>query len=152
MLSKYFTQYVSKFGIPSSGHRTGKDQSSSQFPRKAILKNVQSTEQLHIFHVSKVMLKILQARLQHYASQQISDVQAGFSKGRGIRDQIANIHFLACIKKAGEFQKNISASSTTLKPLTVWIMTNYGKFLERWEYQTILPVSWKTWMWSRSNS
>ena len=54
------------------------------------------------------MLKILQARRQHYASQQISDVQAGFRKGRGIRDQIANIHFLAFIKKAREFQKNIS--------------------------------------------
>ena len=56
---------------------------------------------------SKVMLKILQARLQHYTNQEISDVQVGFRKGRGIRDQIANIHFLAFIKKAREFQKNI---------------------------------------------
>ena len=53
------------------------------------------------------MLKILQVRLQHYANQEISDVQVGFRKGRGIRDQIANIHFLAFIKKAREFQKNI---------------------------------------------
>ena len=53
------------------------------------------------------MLKIPQARLQHYANQEISDVQVGFRKGRGIRDQIANIHFLASIKKAREFQKNI---------------------------------------------
>ena len=60
-----------------------------------------------IFHTSKVMLKIPQARLQHYANQEISDVQVGFRKGRGIRDQIANIHFLASIKKAREFQKNI---------------------------------------------
>ena len=68
------------------------------------------------------MLKILQARRQHYASQQISDVQAGFRKGRGIRDQIANIHWI--IEKAREFQKktSTSVSLTTLKPLTVWII------------------------------
>ena len=87
------------------------------------------------------MLKILHARLQHYVDQELSDVQAGFRKGTGTRDQIANIHWV--IEKAREFQKriSISVSSTTLKPLTVWIMTNCGKLLERWEYQTILPVS-----------
>ena len=60
-----------------------------------------------ISKATKVMLKILQARLQHYTNQEISDVQVGFRKGRGIRDQIVNIHFLAFIKKAREFQKNI---------------------------------------------
>ena len=58
-----------------------------------------------ISHASKVMLKILQARLQQYVNHEIPDVQAGFRKGRGIRDQIANIHWI--IKKAREFQKNI---------------------------------------------
>ena len=58
-----------------------------------------------ISHVSKVMLKILQARLQQYVNSELSDVQAGFSKGRGARDQIANIHQI--IEKAREFQKNI---------------------------------------------
>ena len=58
-----------------------------------------------ISHASKVMLKILQARLQQYMNQEIPDVQAGFRKGRGTRDQIANIHWI--IKKAREFQKNI---------------------------------------------
>ena len=58
-----------------------------------------------ISHASKVMLKILQARLQHYMNCELSDVQAGFRKGRGTRDQIANIHWI--IKKAREFQKNI---------------------------------------------
>ena len=58
-----------------------------------------------ISHVSKVMLKILQARLQQYLNNEIPDVQAGFRKGKGTRDQIANIHWI--IEKAREFQKNI---------------------------------------------
>ena len=86
------------------------------------------------------MLKILQARLQQYMNRQLSDIQAGFRKSRGTRDQFANIHWM--IEKSREFQKNIYlVSSTTIKPLTVWIMTNGGKLLERWEYQTIIPVS-----------
>ena len=58
-----------------------------------------------ISHASKVMLKILQARLQEYVNHELSDVEAGFRKGRGTRDQIANIHWI--IEKAREFQKNI---------------------------------------------
>ena len=78
------------------------------------------------------MLKILHARLQNYANQELPDVQAGFRKGRGTRDQIANIHWI--IEKAREFQekKSTSVSSTMLKPLTMWIITNCGKFLKRW--------------------
>ena len=87
----------------------------------------------------KVMLKILQARLQQYMNWELPDVQAGFRKGRGTRDQIANIHRI--IEKARDFRKNISASLTTLKSLTVWITVNCGKLLNRWEYQIILPVS-----------
>ena len=76
----------------SSGQRTGKDQFSFQYRRKAIPKNVQTTTQLYSFsHASKVMLKILQARLQQHVNRELADVQAGFRKGRGIRDQIANI-------------------------------------------------------------
>ena len=81
-----------------------------------------------ISHASKVMLKILQARLQQYVNREIPDVQAGFRKGRGTRDQIANIRLI--IEKASEFQKNSTASLTPLKPLTVWITTNCGKFLK----------------------
>ena len=92
-----------------------------------------------ISHTSKVMLKIVQTRLQQYMNQELPDVQAGFSKGRGTRDQIANIYWI--IQKAREFQKiSISASLTTLKPLTVCIITNCGKLLKRWEYQTTLPA------------
>ena len=69
-------------------------------------KNAQTTAQLHSSqHASKVMLKILQARLQQYVNRERPDVQAGFRKGRGTRDQIANICWI--IKKAREFQKNI---------------------------------------------
>ena len=68
-------------------------------------KNAQTTAQLHSSHTRKVMLKILQARLQQYMNCELPDVQAGFRKGRGTRDQIANIHWI--MEKAREFQKNI---------------------------------------------
>ena len=68
-------------------------------------KNVQTTAQLYSSHASKVKLKILQARLQQYVNQELSDVQIRFRKGRGTRDQIANICWI--IEKAREFQKNI---------------------------------------------
>ena len=66
-------------------------------------KNVQTTAQLHSSHASKVMLKILQGRLQQHMNRELPDVHAGFRKGRGTRDQIANIHWI--IEKAREFQK-----------------------------------------------
>ena len=88
-----------------------------------------------ISHASKVMLKILQARLQQYVNRELPDVQAGFRKGRGTRDQIANIRWI--MEKAREFQKtSISALLTMPKPLTVVITINCGKFFKRWEYQT----------------
>ena len=74
-------------------------------------------------HASKVRLKNLQARLHLYVNQEIPDVQTGFRKVRGTRDQIANICWIT--EKAREFQKNICFSLTTLKPLTVWITTNW---------------------------
>ena len=75
------------------------------------------------------MLKILHARFQHYENQEIPNVQAGFRKGRGTRDQIANIRWI--IEKTREFQKtSTSVSSTTLKPLIVWITTNWKTLKE----------------------
>ena len=80
-----------------------------------------------ISHASRVMLKILQARLQQYVNRELPDVQAGFRKGRGTRDQIANIRWI--IENAREFQKtSISALLPMPKPLTVWITINCGKF------------------------
>ena len=89
---------------------------------------------------SKVMLKVLHTGLQHYVNEELSDVQAGFSKRRGTRDQIANTLWI--IEKQGNSRKtSTSVSSTTLQTLTMWIITNCGKLLKRCEYQTILPVS-----------
>ena len=79
---------------------------------------------------------------------ELPDVQAGFRKGRGTRDQIAN----SCwnFEKAREFQKNIYFTLLTMpKPLTVWITTNCGKFWKRWEYQTTWPASWEICMQDR---
>ena len=80
------------------------------------------------------MLKILQARLQRYMSRELPDVQAGFRKGRGTRDQIANIRWI--IEKESSRKTSISALLTMPKPLIVWITINCGKFFKRWEYQT----------------
>ena len=79
-----------------------------------------------ISHASKVMLKILQTRLQQYMNHELPDVQGEFRKGRGTRDQTANICWI--VKKAREFQTSTSALLTMPKPLTVWITINCGKF------------------------
>ena len=81
-----------------------------------------------ISHASRVILKILQSRLQQYVNHELPEVQAGYRKGRGIRDQIANIHWI--MERAIEFHKKISicALLTMPKPLTVWIIVNGGKF------------------------
>ena len=88
--------------LGNSAVATGKGRFSFQSQRNAMPNN---TAQLHSSHTSKVMLKILQARLQQYMNHELPDSQAGFRKGRGTRDQIANIHWI--IEKAKEFQKNI---------------------------------------------
>ena len=86
-----------------------------------------------ISHASKVMLKILQARLQQHVNRELPDVQAGFRKGRGTRDQIANIRWI--IEKAREFQKNNFCFIDYAK-VFVWITINCGKFFKRLKYQT----------------
>ena len=123
----------------SRGHRTEKGQLSFQSQKG----NAEECSHYHtialISHGSKVILKILQARLQQYMNWDLPDVQAWFRKGRGARDQIANIHWIT--EKAREFQKNIYFCFTDYtKAFDVWI-TNCGKFLKRWEYQTTLPAS-----------
>ena len=88
------------------------------------------------------MLKILQARLQQYVNCELSDVQAGFTKGRGTRDQIANIQWI--IEKAREFQKNIYFCFIDYaKAFDHVDHNNGGKFLKRWEYQITWPDSWE---------
>ena len=95
----------------------------------------------HVGPISMVMFKIPQARLQKYMNQEIPHVQAGFRKGRRTRDQIANIHWTTGKNKRIPEKTSTSSSLTMLKPLTVWITTNCGKFLKKWEYQTTLSAS-----------
>ena len=104
MLLKCCTQYANKFGKPNNGHR--KRSVFIPIPKKGNAKEYSNNHtNALISQASKVMLKILQARLQQYVNREFPDVQAGFRKGRSTKEQIANIHWL--IKKAREFQKNI---------------------------------------------
>ena len=129
ILLKCCTQYTSKFGKLSSGHRTGKGQFSFQSLRKAM--NAKECSNYRtvalISHASKVMLKILYARLQQYMNCELPDVQAGFRKGRGTRDQIISIHWIIENQESSR-KTSTSALLTVPKPLTMWITINCGKF------------------------
>ena len=145
MLWKCCTQYASKFGT----QQCPQDWKRSVFipiPKKG---NSKECSNYHttalISHTSKVMLKILQARLQQYVNRELPDVQAGFRKGRGTRDQMATS--TGSWKKQESSRKtSISALLTMPKPLTVWITINCGKFWKRWECKTTWPASWETCM------
>ena len=150
VLWKCCTLSASKSGKWSSGHRTGKGQFSFWSQGKARPKNAQTTTQLHSSHsssqfaqASKIMLKILQARLQQYVNCELSDVQAGFRKGRRTSDQIASIHWVIKKKNRESSRKTSTSASLIMpKPLTVWA-TSCGKFWKRWEYQTTWPAFWE---------
>jgi len=101
--------------------------------------NAKQCSNLHttalISHASQIMLKIFQARLQQYVNHELPDVQGGFRKGRGTRDETANICWIT--EKAREFHKNVYFCFIDYaKDFTVWITINCGKFFKRWEYQT----------------
>ena len=143
MLWKCCTPYASKFGKLSSGHRTRKGQFSFQSQRKAMPKNAQITRQLHSSHmlvkscsrsskpdfsnmwtVNFLMFKLVLEKAEE------PEIKLPISAGSW--------------KKQESFRKTSpSVLLTMLKPLTVWITTNYGKFWKRWKYQTILPASWE---------
>ena len=129
MLLKCFAQYASKFGKqqwPQDWKRSVLIQSQ----RKAMPKNAQTNHKIALIsHASKVMLKILQARLRQYLNRELPDVQAGFRKGRGTRDLFQLPTSVGSLKKQESSRKtSISALLTMPKPLTVWITTNCGKF------------------------
>ena len=127
MLCKCCTQYASKFGKLSSGHRIGKGQFSFQSQRKAIKECSNYRTIALISHASKVMLKILQARLQQYVNRELHDVQAGFRKGRGTEIKLPTV--AGSSKKQESSRKtSISALLTMPKSLTMWITINCGKF------------------------
>ena len=148
MLWKCSTWYASNFGKLSSGHRTGKGQFSFQSQRNAMPKNAQTIAQLRISHASKAMLNILQARLQQYMNCQLPDVQGGFRKGRGTRDQMATIRWI--IEKAREFQKNIYFCFNDYAKASDSGSQQTGKFFKRREYQTTWPASWEICMQVRN--
>ena len=98
-----------------------------------------------ISHASKVMLKVLPARLKQYVNPELPDIQARFKKSRGTRDQIANIRWI--MEKAREFLKNIYLCFIDYaKAFDCVDHKNGGEFWKRWEYQTTWPASWKTCM------
>ena len=133
MLWKCCTQDANKFGKLSSGHRTGKGQFSFQSQRKKIPKNSNYCTIALISHTSKVMIKILQARLQQSMNRELPDVQASFRKGRGTRDQIANICWI--IEKAREFQKNIH-----------FCFTDYAKAFDCVDHHKLWKILQEMWI------
>ena len=146
MLWKCCPQYASKFEKFSSGHRTGKGKFFFPIPKKGNAKECSNYNTIALIsHASKLMLKILQVRLQQYVNCEHPDVQAGFRKDRRTRNQIANICWI--IEKAREFQKNIYFCFIDYtKAFDCVDHTNFGKFFNRWEHQTIWPASWEIYM------
>ena len=144
-LWKCRTQYA-RNGKLSSDHGTGKIH-FIPIPKKGNTKEWSNYHTIALIsHTNKVMLKILQARLQQYMYYELEYAEAGFIKGRGTRDQIANICW--GIRKAKESQIFFPTSALLSIPkhLTVWITINCWKFWKRWEHQTIWPASWETCM------
>ena len=152
MLWKCCTQYASKFGKLISGHGTGKVQFSFQSQRKAILKNVQTTTQLYSCHMlARSWSKSSKLGLNKTWTKSFQMYKLDFKKAE--EPEIKSPTSIGSYKKQENPRKiSISASLTTLKPLTVWITTNCGKFLKRGEYQTILLASCKTCMQIKKQS
>ena len=143
-LLKCCTQDAHKFGKLSSGHRTGKGV-FIPVPKKGSGKESSNYCTLALIsHVTKVMVNILTVRVSQYVKWEHPYVHAGFRKGRGTRDQLANIRWFRV--KARVFQKNIYFCFIDYAKDFVWITTNCGKFFKRWEYQTTLPASWESCM------
>ena len=139
--SRCCIQYISRSGRPSSGQGTGNGQSSSHFPRRVVLKNVLNIEQLHSSPmIVRSCLKSCMLGFSIMRTKNFQMFKLGLEKEEELEIKLP--HSLDYRENKGVSEKRLSLfSSTTLKPLTVLIMTNCGKLLERWEYQTILPFS-----------
>ena len=143
MLWKCCPQYASKFGKLKQWPQDWKRSVFIPIPKKGNAKDCSNYHTIALIsHASKVMLKILQARLQQYVNCELPDVQAGFRKGRGTRDQIGNIRWI--IGKAREFQKkkHLFLLYCLCQILWLWNTINCGKFRKRWEYQTTWPETY----------
>ena len=142
LLWKCCSQYTSKFGKPSSDPRTGEGV-FIPIPKKGNAKKCSNYCTIALIsHACKVILKILQARLQQYVNRELPEVQASFRIGRGTRDQIANIHWIK--EKAREFQKNIYFCFIDYAKAFDCVDHNkLWKIWKKWEYQTTWPASWE---------
>ena len=141
MLWKCYNQYATKFGKLSSGHRTGKGHFST--PKKGNVKECSNYGTIALIsHTSKVMLKILQARLQQYMTKNFQMFKLDLEKEE--EPEIKLPTSLGSQKKQESSRKTSTSALLTMpKPLTVWITINCGKFWKRWEYQTTWPSSEK---------
>ena len=146
MLWKCCTQYASKFGKLSTGHRTGKGQFSFPSQRKAMPKNAQTTAQLHSSHT--LVKQCSKFSKPDFSSTWTVNFQMfKLVLEKAVEPEIKLPTSTGSLKKQESSRKtSISALLTMPKPLTVWITINCGKFWKRWEYQTTWPASWETYM------
>ena len=157
MPSRFCIHCVSKSGRPSSSHRTGKGQSSSQYPRRVVPKNVLPNRQLHsspmLVGLPVLVGPCLKSRMLGFSILWTRNCQVsklGLKRKRNYRSNCQ--YSLDYRESKGISEKHLSVSSTTLKLLTVWMMINCGKLLEKWKHQTIFLVSWETCIGWGSNS
>ena len=155
MLWKCCTQYASKFGKLSSGHRTGKGQFSFQSPKKVIPKNVQTNAQLHSSQMpAKQCSKFSNWSFNSPWTTNFQMLKLVLEKAEEPEIKLPTSTG-SSKKQESSRETSTSALLTIPKPLTVWITTNCGKFWKRWEYLTTLPASWeicikvKTTVWTR---
>ena len=143
MLWKCCTQYASKFGKLSSGHRSGKGQLPFQSPRKAMPKNAHTTTQLHSSHtLVKQCSKFSKPGFNSTWTMNFQMFKLDLEKGEYPEVKLPTS--IGSLRKQESSRKtSISASFTMPNPLTVWITINCGKFWKRWEYQTSWPASWE---------
>ena len=146
MLWKCCTQYASKFGKLSSGCRTGKGQFFTPISKKGNAKECSNYCTIALIsHASKVMLKILQARLQQYVNCELLMFKLVLEKPE--EPEIKLPTSAGLLKKQESSRKtSISALLTMPEPLTMWITINCGKFWKRWEYQTTWSAFWEIYM------
>ena len=144
MLWKCYTQYASKFGKLSSGHRTGEGLFSSQSVTKAMPKNAQTITQLHSFHtLVKYCSKLSKPGFSNIWTVNFQMFKLVLEKAEELEIKLST-STRSSKKQESSRETSISALLTMPKPLTVWSTRNCGKFWKRWEYQTTWPVSWET--------
>ena len=137
------THYASKFGKLSSGHRTGKCQGSFQSQRKAMLKNVQTTTQLHSSHTRvKQCSKFSKPDFNRMWTMTFQMFKLDLEKAEEPEIKLSTT-VVSSKKQESSRKTSTSALLTTPNTLTMWITTNHGKFWKRWEYQTTWPASWE---------